>query len=127
MSNPEDCLFHQEHMWCRCEADNHLVIGVSHHAQTSLGEVVFVELPEPGSSIRQGEALGIIESVKVVNDLIAPADGTVVEVNEQLAETPTTVNDDPYGHGWMLRIKMESQEQLAELMNETDYLDSVKG
>jgi len=114
-------------MWCRCEADNHLVIGVSQHAQTSLGEVVFIELPQPGTSISQGEALGIIESVKVVNDLIAPAGGTIVEINEKLADTPTTVNDDPYGGGWMLRIRIESPEQLEELMNETDYLGFVKG
>lgn len=126
MSNPEDYLFNQEHMWCRCEADDHIVIGVSDHAQTNLGEVVFVELPEPGSSIIQGESLGIIESAKVVNELIAPAGGNVVEINEKLADTPTMVNDDPYDEGWMLRIKIDSPDQLTELMSNTDYLVFVK-
>lgn len=123
MPNADNCLFNQEHMWCRREGEDHAVIGVSDHAQTSLGEVAFIELPEPGSSISQGEALGIIESVKVVNELIAPVSGTVVETNGELANTPTAVNDEPYGKGWMLRIKIDSPDQLAELMNEADYLD----
>lgn len=126
MPNAENCLFNQEHMWCRREDDDLAVIGVSEHARTSLGEVVFIELPEPGSTICQSESLGIIESVKVVNELIAPASGTVLETNGKLADTPTAVNDDPYGEGWMLRIRVEKPDQLGQLMSETGYLDYVR-
>lgn len=121
MSQLEGYLFNQGHMWCRPGDDATYVIGVSDHAQGSLGEIAYIELPAAGATITQGEALGVIESVKVVNDLLAPISGTVVEVNDSLADSPTTVNESPYEDGWMLRIKPGRTEELDELMDHARY------
>lgn len=118
----EDYLFNQGHMWCRLLDDSSYLIGISDHAQESLGEIAYIELPDCGATLTQGESLGVIESVKVVNDLLAPISGTVIEVNESLTDQPTVVNASPYGDGWMLRISLESPEQLNNLMNHTQYV-----
>jgi glycine cleavage system H protein len=122
MTLTEDYLFNEGHMWCRILEDASYLIGISDHAQQSLGEIAYIELPDCGAAITQGEALGVIESVKVVNDLLAPISGTVIEVNETLPEQPTTVNTSPYGDGWMLRIRLEAPEQLHNLMNHDQYV-----
>ncbi len=121
----EDYLFSQGHMWCRLMEDGDYLIGVSDHAQKSLGEIVYVELPDPESEIAQGEPLGVIESVKVVNDLIAPISGTVIEANDSLVDQPAVVNDSAYDAGWMLRIRLKSPEQLNNLLNHAQYLALV--
>lgn len=117
----EDYLFNQGHMWCRISADGTYLIGISDHAQRSLGEIAYIELPDCGTDVAQDTALGVIESVKVVNDLLAPISGSVVEVNEDLTGQPTRVNDSPYEDGWMLRIRLESPEELNNLMNYSQY------
>jgi glycine cleavage system H protein len=108
-------------MWCRPGDDDSYVVGVSDHAQASLGEIAYIELPAVGATITQGEALGVIESVKVVNDLLAPISGTVVDVNDSLADSPTTVTERPYEYGWMLRVKPGRTEELDELMDHAGY------
>lgn len=125
MSNPKDCLFNEGHLWCRCENENTAVIGISNHAQDSLGEIAYLELPGPGTTICQGESLGIIESIKVVNELIAPVSGTVVEINSTLDDDPTAVNQSPYGDGWMLIVKLDSIEQLNNLMSGEQYEEYI--
>lgn len=121
MKCPEQCLFNEGHLWCRREDESTVTIGVSDHAQSCLGEIAYIELPEPGSQISQNTSLGVIESIKVVNELLAPVSGTVIEINENLSDDPTVVNQDPYGEGWMLRVRIESADDLAELMNASRY------
>ncbi len=124
-SPPKDCLFNEGHLWCRCESEDTVVIGVSHHAQNSLGEITYVELPDTGSVVTQDESLGIIESTKVVNELVAPVSGTVIERNDSLSDNPTAVNEDPYNEGWMLKIKIDSTDQLKKLMDKEQYAEFI--
>lgn len=119
------CLFNEAHLWCRCEGEDTVVIGVSAYAQDSLGEIAYIELPDVGTSVTQGEALGVIESIKVVNELISPVSGVVIEINDKLSGDPTAVNDAPYGDGWMLRIRLESEDQLKALMDVTKYQEYI--
>ncbi len=119
------CLFNEAHLWCRCEGENTVVIGVSAYAQNSLGEIAYIELPDVGTSVTQGEALGVIESIKVVNELVSPVSGIVIEINDKLSGDPTAVNDAPYGDGWMLRIRLESEDQLKALMDVTKYQEYI--
>lgn len=123
MNVNEHCLFNEGHMWCRLLDDATYLVGISDHAQESLGEIAYIELPACGTSIEKGAALGVIESVKVVNELIAPVSGVVVEVNDSLTADPTVVNQTPYGDGWLLRIHIHSTEQLNGLMSHAEYLD----
>ncbi len=119
------CLFNEAHLWCRCEGEDTVVIGISAYAQNSLGEIAYIELPDVGTSVTQGEALGVIESIKVVNELISPVSGVVIETNGKLSGDPTAVNDAPYGDGWMLRIRLESEDQLKALMDVTKYQEYI--
>lgn len=96
-------------------------VGISDHAQSELGDIVYLELPEPGRKVAKGESFGVIESVKAANDLYSPAAGEVVEVNEALAEDPTPVNSDPYGEGWMIKIRVEDAGALDSLRNAQSY------
>jgi len=106
MSNiPADRQYTRSHEWVRQLADGNLEVGISDHAQAALGDLVFVELPEMGRTLQAGEACAVVESVKAASDVYAPVAGTVVAVNEQLAQSPELVNSDPYGSGWMLRLK----------------------
>jgi glycine cleavage system H protein len=117
---PQELLYTKEHEWAQVD-DNLISVGITDYAQDSLGEVVYVELPEEGQKVTQGEPFGVVESVKAVSDLYAPISGTVVEVNEALVESPGGVNDDPYGEGWLIRIEMDSEKELASLMTAADY------
>jgi len=106
MSNiPGDLQYTRSHEWVRALADGTVEIGISDHAQAALGDLVFVELPEPGRALKAGEACAVVESVKAASDVYAPIAGTVVTVNEQLAQSPELVNSDPYGGGWMMRLR----------------------
>jgi len=100
-------------------------VGISDHAQAELGDIVYVELPEPGRAVKKGESFGVIESVKAANDLYAPATGEVVEVNEALAEEPSPVNSDPYGEGWMIKIRVADPAELDSLRNAQGYGDLI--
>ncbi len=123
MSNsqiPAELFYTKDHEWAQVD-ENVVSVGVTDYAQESLGEIVFVELPEEGAKVVQNEAFGVIESVKAVSDLFAPVSGTVVEVNESLLEDPGSLNDDPYGDGWLIRIEMDSEKELVNLISAADY------
>ncbi|MDQ3736849.1 MAG: glycine cleavage system protein GcvH [Actinomycetota bacterium] len=111
MSVPGDLQYTKTHEWVRREGDT-ATVGITDHAQDELGDVVFIELPEEGASFGAGDAFGTIESVKAVSDLYAPVGGEVVEVNEALNDAPEKVNEDPYGEGWIIRLRVSGEGNL---------------
>jgi glycine cleavage system H protein len=111
LSVPGDLQYTKTHEWVRREGDT-ATVGITEHAQDELGDVVFIELPEEGASFGTGDAFGTIESVKAVSDLYAPVDGEVVEVNEALNDAPEKVNEDPYGEGWIIRLRVSGEGNL---------------
>ena len=116
-SYPDDLLYHAEHDWARIEGDE-AVLGVTWFAQDALGELVHYEPPDVGAQVAKDSSYGEVESVKAVSDLIAPLSGEVLEVNQKVVDAPETVNDDPYGDGWLIRIRMSNpgeREQLLDL------------
>jgi glycine cleavage system H protein len=117
---PSDLKYGKEHEWVRVEGDV-ATIGISHFAQHQLGEVVYVDLPSEGDSVSTGEAFGEIESVKSVSELYLPFDGEVIKVNSSLADLPETVNEDPYGEGWMIQVRLADPAQLDTLLSAKDY------
>ena len=117
---PEDFYYTKDHEWAQVD-ENIVTIGVTEFAQEQLGEVVYVELPEEGAKVNQGESFGVVESVKAASDLYAPVSGTVIEVNMALLEDPSSLNDDPMNDGWLIRIEMDSEKELANLMRVPDY------
>ncbi|MHB0968270.1 MAG: glycine cleavage system protein GcvH [Thermoanaerobaculia bacterium] len=117
---PEDNRYAKSHEYVHAEGDIG-IIGISDYAQKELGDVVFVELPQVGTQLELGDDLGSIESVKAVSELFAPVSGEVIEVNEALAEKPDLVNTDPYGDGWMVKIRLSDPSELDELMPATEY------
>ena len=119
--NPPDLKYSEEHEWVRVESGNVVVIGITEFAAESLGDVVFVELPEAGSQISQFEKMGEIESVKAVNDLYSPVSGRISERNEQVIDNPQLVNDSPYETGWMLRVELSDSSQLDKLLDAARY------
>ncbi len=118
---PEDLKYSEEHEWVRIESDNSAVVGITDFAAESLGDVVFVELPEVGSSLTQFEKMGEIESVKAVSDLYSPVSGTITERNDSVIDAPELVNDSPFDDGWMLRVNLADSAQLDNLMNHAEY------
>ena len=122
---PEDNRYAKSHEYVHVEGDVGTV-GITDYAQKELGDVVFVELPQVGTQLEQGDELGSIESVKAVSELLAPVSGEVVEVNEALAEKPELVNTDPYGDGWMVRVKVSTPEEVDELMDAEEYEEYVE-
>lgn len=117
---PSELKYHKEHEWVRVE-DDVVVIGISHFAQDQLGEVVYVDLPSEGDAVTADETFGEIESVKSVSELYAPISGEIVSVNSALDDAPETVNEDPYGEGWMLKIRMSDPSELDALLSAEDY------
>jgi len=122
---PEDSRYAKSHEYVHVESDVGTV-GITDYAQKELGDVVFVELPQVGTQLEQGDELGSIESVKAVSELFAPISGEVVEVNEALSEKPELVNTDPYGDGWMVRIKLATPEEVSELMDAEEYEEYIE-
>ena len=121
MSNyPKDLRYDKEHEWVRVDGDT-AVIGISFFAQDQLGEVVYVDLPSEGDDVVAGETFGEIESVKSVSELYAPLSGEIVRVNDALGDSPETVNEDPYGEGWMIAIRMDDASQVDDLMSPEEY------
>ena len=112
--------FSDEHVWVRAEGDSG-VVGITTHAQNTLGDIVFVELPEPGKTLGQKDVAGVVESVKAAADIYAPVSGTVTEVNEALRDEPSLANTDPQGAGWFFKLKLADASELAALMDETAY------
>src|SRR5215218_3823271 len=119
-SYPEDLKYHPEHDWARIEGDD-AVFGITWYAQDSLGEVVFFDPPEVGAQVSKDSAYAEVESVKAVSDVFAPLSGEIVEVNEALAESPENVNSDPYGEGWMVKVKLSDQSEVDQLMDVGAY------
>ncbi|MGC9317441.1 MAG: glycine cleavage system protein GcvH [Armatimonadota bacterium] len=122
--------FDEGHMWVRLEDDDTAVVGMSDYAQDMMGEIIFAEMPEQGTAIIRGDACGTVESVKSVEDLLAPASGEIIRVNEEVLDAPELINQDPYGDGWLMEIKLEDASELDRLMSEDeyeDYLDGLEG
>ncbi|HEU6445700.1 MAG TPA: glycine cleavage system protein GcvH [Gaiellaceae bacterium] len=119
-SYPDDLLYHREHDWARVE-DGEAVLGITWYAQDALGELVHFEPPEAGASVAKDGIYGEVESVKAVSDLVSPLSGEVVEVNQKIVDAPETVNDDPYGEGWLVRIRLSDPSEADGLLNLEAY------
>jgi len=118
---PGDLKFLRSHEWARAEADGRATIGISDHAQDALGDLVYVELPKVGDRVEQGSAVAVVESVKAASDIYSPLTGTVVAVNEALADAPETINSDPYGAGWIFVLQVEDASQFDGLLSPDEY------
>lgn len=123
---PEELYYTKDHEWALVE-ENIVTVGVTDYAQDTLGEIVYVELPEEGQKVTQNESFGVVESVKSVNDLLAPVSGTVIEVNSSLSENPGTINDDAWNEGWLIRIEMDTEKELASLIRSPEYKKLIQG
>jgi len=119
MPYPTDFKYTKEHEWIKADGKN-ATVGITHHAQEALGDIVFVDLPKPGAEITVGKAFGSVESVKAVSDLYAPASGTVTEVNGELATAPEKINKDAHG-SWMIKLALKDPSELNRLLSATDY------
>ena len=118
---PSDLLYRDSHEWVRDEGDGTVVVGISDHAQAQLGDMVFIELPEVGSTFGQGDACAVVESVKAASDAYAPVSGEVTEVNETLEDQPELVNNDPYGDGWLFKVRFNNEEDVDDLFSAEEY------
>lgn len=125
MNVPDHLRYADSHEWVDPADPAAAAVGVSDHAQAELTDVVYLELPELGRKVSKGEAIAVIESVKAANDIYAPVSGEIVEVNEALAEAPEPVNDDPYGAGWMFRIKLDDPSELESLHDAGSYRERL--
>lgn len=123
MSNnvPTNLQYTKTHEWVRVDSDDVVTIGITDHAQSSLGDMVFVELPEVGSTIDSGSECGVIESVKSASDLYAPLGGEVIAVNSEVIDTPSLLNTDPQGAGWLMQVRLNDKSQLANLLDSDAY------
>lgn len=125
MSAPEQLKYTPSHQWVRREADGSVSVGITQHAQEQLGDVVFVENPQPGRNVQQGEGCGVVESVKAASDIHAPVSGEIVAANAELADAPEKINEDPYA-AWMFRIRPSDPAQIDALLDAAGYLKSVE-
>lgn len=123
---PGDLKFLTSHEWARVEDDGLVRVGISDEAQSQLGDVVYVELPELGSTVSVGNACAVVESVKAASDIYTPVSGEVVEINEALNDTPETINDDAFGEGWIYAVKPSDRSELDELMDADAYAAMVE-
>ena len=119
---PDDLLYHDQHDWARIEGDV-AAFGITWYAQDSLGEVVFYDPPEVGSTVAKDAAYAEVESVKAVSDVFAPLSGEIVEVNEALSDSPEKINDDPYGDGWLVKVKLSDLGEIDQLLDVAAYRD----
>jgi glycine cleavage system H protein len=126
MNIPDNLLFTHDHEWISLE-DGLAVVGITDYAQGELGDVVFVEIETVGETLEKGEIFGTVEAVKTVSDLFMPVSGEVIEVNTELADKPELVNKDPFGKGWMVRIKVTDKSELAGLLTPDDYRKMIEG
>ncbi len=123
---PADLKYSSEHEWARVGNGDVVEVGITHYAQDTLGDVVFVELPEIGSRVDQFDKFGEIESVKAVSDLFSPVSGTVTAVNQELEQSPELANSDPYGDGWIMEVKLDDPSELDELMDSETYQGTLE-
>ncbi len=125
MNIPDNLLYTIEHEWVLYES-NEVIIGITDYAQSQLGDVIFVELPELGSSFKSGEVFGEIEAVKTVSELYAPISGTILSINEELENSPEKVNSSPYGGGWLIKISPENPKEKESLLTNLSYKKSIE-
>ena len=122
MSNiPKDLKYTKSHEWIKPNADGSVTVGITHHAQDLMGDMVFVDLPQAGTQVTSGKECGVVESVKAASDVYAPVSGEIVEANAALADSPETVNKDPYGSGWMFRLKPANKAEVDALLDAKAY------
>ena len=121
MELPEDLKYTKQHEWARIDDDGTATVGITDYAQEKLGDVVFVELPEEGDEIVQDESFGTVESVKAVSDLFAPLSGTVTDVNDALTDSPESLNEDPHGEAWLIRITLTDASEVDSLLTADEY------
>lgn len=124
MNVPAELLYTKDHEWARFEGDI-AVIGITDYAQSELGDIVFVELPQEGETVTKGASFGTIEAVKAVSDIFAPLSGEIVEVNKSLEDSPEIINSSPYGDGWMIKIRFMDASEKDDLMNAAEYAAMV--
>lgn len=124
MATPNNLKYSEDHEWVKVDGDT-VTIGITEFAQSELGDIVFVELPDEGDELEKGEDFGSVESVKTVSELYAPVSGEVIEINEELEDSPELVNESPYEEAWMLKIKLSDESQLDELMDSAAYDEMI--
>ena len=122
---PEELRYGKDHEWVKDEGNGRVRIGITHYAQQELGDVVFVELPEPETTVEKDDGFAVVESVKAVSDIYAPVAGTIVEANTELETNPELINEDPYGKGWIAVIAMSDKSQLDDLMTASEYREHI--
>lgn len=125
MEFPKDLRYTKEHEWVRMEGSV-ATIGITDHAQDSLGDIVYLELPSDGAVVTKDETFGVVESVKAVSDLYSPISGTVIEINDALVDSPEVINGDPYGDAWMLKVEMNSPAEIKDLLTADEYKKYVE-
>ncbi len=123
--NPENIKYSKDHTWVRVE-DEEATVGITDYAQESLGDIVYVDLPEEEDEVEAGEEVAEVESTKATSSVISPVSGTVIEVNEDIEDSPDTINEDPYGDGWIVRIKLSDSSELKSLMGSETYVKFVE-
>ena len=126
MNVPDDLRYSKDHEWARLE-DGRVRIGITDYAQDALGDVVFVQIPDVGAKVAQGDSFSEVESTKSVSDIYAPVSGTIVEVNQELADAPQRVNEDPYGEGWLVVIDADDASQVDQLLDADAYRALIEG
>jgi glycine cleavage system H protein len=126
-SYPADLLYHPEHDWARVEDDEHATLGITWYAQDALGEVVFFDPPAVGTKLTKDESYAEVESVKAVSDVIAPLSGEIVEVNAALSDNPAMINEDPYGEGWLVKVRMSQAPEREALLDSAAYVATLSG
>lgn len=124
MHFPENLKYTKEHEWILVEGDQ-ATVGITEFAQSELGDIIYVELPQPGKEVKKDEVFGTVEAVKTVSDLFMPVSGKVLETNKQLDQTPELVNEDPYGQAWMIKIELSDPTQLNDLLTQEEYRNIV--
>lgn len=127
MSNiPGELKYASSHEWVLDNGDGTVTVGITDHAQNALGDLVFVEVPPEGETVHAGDAFAVVESVKAASDVYAPVGGEIITSNEGLADTPEAVNDDPYGDGWITKIKLDDPSEIDDLMDSEAYAESIE-
>jgi glycine cleavage system H protein len=118
---PSDLRYAKSHEWVKPGSDDTVMVGITDYAQTSLGDITYVQLPKQGSSVQAGQAFGVVESVKAASDLYSPVSGTVVEVNSALDSAPETINQSPYADGWLMKVKLSAPAEIERLLDAAAY------
>ena len=126
-NNPSERKYAKSHEWARIEEDGTVTVGITDHAQESLGDVVYVELPSMGDQLAGGDQAGLVESVKAASDIFSPVTGEVIALNENLEEEPELINSDPYNDGWFFRVKVEDLSELEGMLAADDYAEACTG